>query len=120
MHQYRKEQKSLIPGAVASISHVSPPKHEVNLPPTRFKVHHSAYERSVPSKTFTVETEYQRYTSAELSSPEMDILRFWEVSSSLKLHYNTAHSCIGQQDGLPDALLHRYGLSSDPGYICTL
>jgi hypothetical protein len=69
---------------------VSPSKRKDELPPTRFRVERTVTR--VSPQTFSVEMEYQRYISAELSSAETDILQFWEVSSSLELHYNTAHS----------------------------
>jgi hypothetical protein len=74
------------------ISPVSPSKRKDELPLTRFKVERSAYSMRALPQTFTVETEYQRYMSAELSSAETGILHFWEVSSSLELQYSTAHS----------------------------
>ena len=54
------------------------PGARVKLLPTRFKVEHSVYEKRTPD-SFTIDAEYQKYTSGENSSEGTDILWFWEV-----------------------------------------
>ena len=63
--------------------------------PMRFQLKHSVYKRDSPSQMITVEVEYQKYASGELSSAKMDILQFWEVRSAF-LDRTMTHSLIGQ------------------------
>jgi len=46
--------------------------------PTQFRME---YKTSPLSQESSVETEFQKYTSGEVSSEETDILWFWEVRS---------------------------------------
>ena len=63
--------------------------------PTRFQLKRPVPERDSPSQMFTVDVEYRKYASGELSSAKMDILQFWEVSSMF-LDRTLTHSLIGQ------------------------
>lgn len=48
--------------------------------PTRFKIGHPALHETSPSpQESSVETEFRKYTSGEVSSEETDMLGFWEV-----------------------------------------
>src|SRR5258707_11462710 len=47
--------------------------------PTRFKVQDSIYNKKSTHCEFSVEYEFQKYTSGSISSEETSILRFWEV-----------------------------------------
>ena len=49
--------------------------------PTRFTVEHSAFAKRL-SHPLTVDAEFRKYAMGDISSPETNILRFWEVSHS--------------------------------------
>ena len=64
---------------VASDAPVQPPPIAGGkLRPTRFRME---YKTLPSSQESSVETEFQKYTSGEVSSEETDILWFWEVRS---------------------------------------
>jgi hypothetical protein len=80
MNRYR-DQNSLMSTATVAIPNpsVEPVPVARSQPlPTWFKVEHSVYEKR-PSHSFTVEAEYRKYISGDISSEGTDILRFWEV-----------------------------------------
>ena len=95
MRRYRR-QNSSAPVIEVSNSPVHPvPRPGGKAPPTRFKVARSAYENKSSRQEFTVEAEYRKYASGDLSSDKTDILKFWEVRSIL-LDDATTHTLIGQ------------------------
>ena len=78
MHDYRRRGIS-IPAVKASKSRVHPvPDPEDEDPPSRFIIKHSAYARKTSVQEFTVETEYRKYVSGNLTE-DTDILKYWEV-----------------------------------------
>lgn len=58
----------------------STPTARETLPSTRFNVSRSTLYKSTPSpQELSVESEFRKYTSGEVTSEETDILWFWEV-----------------------------------------
>jgi hypothetical protein len=95
MRHYRRQNLSA-PVIEVSNSPVHPvPRPGGKAPPTRFKVERSAYESKSSLQEFTVEAEYRKYASGDLSSNQTDILKFWEVRFML-LDDATTHTLIGQ------------------------
>lgn len=78
MRQYH-DQKLPAAATVASGFADQPPP-VAGPPPTRFTLGRSVYERRTSPQAFTVEAEFQKYASGQMSSDQTDILRFWEVS----------------------------------------
>jgi hypothetical protein len=81
MNRYRDQNSPMSTAAVAIPNpSVKPVPVARSQPlPTQFKVEHSVYKKR-PSHSFTVEAEYRKYISGDISSEGTDILRFWEVS----------------------------------------
>jgi hypothetical protein len=79
MCQYRN-QKPSASGATTTDSPVRPALVSVvdERAPMRFAVRDSIYKRKPPN-AFSVEDEFEKYTSGSVSSEETDILQFWEV-----------------------------------------
>jgi hypothetical protein len=74
MRQYRSRMSI---GAAESNDPVQPPPTKSYNPrPTRFNVELPA---SPPPQASSIEAEFRRYTSGEVSSKETDMLGFWEV-----------------------------------------
>jgi hypothetical protein len=98
MRRYRRRNSSTPVVEVSNNSNppVQPVPHPGGrAPPTRFKVERSAYESKSSLQEFTVEAEYRKYASGDLSSNKTDILKFWEVRPML-LDGSTTHTLIGQ------------------------
>ena len=95
MRRYHR-QNSSTPVLKVSNSPVHPVPHPGGrAPPTRFKVERSAYESKTLLQEFTVEAEYRKYASGDLSFDKTDILRFWEVRLMF-LDITATHTLIGQ------------------------
>src|ERR1700682_1526619 len=92
MCQYRN-QTSLGAAPVVPTTIVQPaPAPGGNSCPTRFKRGHSVLDGNNPSPHWSsVEAEYRKYASGEVSSTGTDILWFWEVRS-FQLNGTMAHS----------------------------
>jgi hypothetical protein len=78
MGQYRK---TLSIPEITALDPPVPSASKEQLPPTRFTIEHSTYAKRASPQTFTIEAEYQRYICGELSSPQTEILQYWEVRS---------------------------------------
>ena len=81
MRKYRSQMS--ISTATMVNAPVQPPIAQVksrSSRPTRFKIERPALHEMSPSpQESTVETEFRKYTSGEVSSKETDVLGFWEV-----------------------------------------
>ena len=91
MHEYHSWM-SLDTAAVVSTTLVQPaPAAEENSCPTQFKCGTSVHTNNPSPEEFSVEAEYRKYASGEVSSAVTDILWFWEVRS-FQLNDAMAHS----------------------------
>lgn len=81
MRRYRDQKSSTSKGAMtdpAPPPALPAPVSGVRPAPTRFKVQDSVFDKKSTHSEFSVEAEFQKYTSGS-SLPKTDILQFWEV-----------------------------------------
>lgn len=92
MDRYRAKH----PSTAATISqNVEPnPAARSQRAPTRYHVEHSVYGKKA-SHSYTVEAEYRKYVAGETSSEHTDILRFWEVRSTIRGYFERYDSLHG-------------------------
>ncbi len=93
MRDYRLENPSLLPATEVSNPLVS--RSEGRAPPTRFKVQRSAYANKSSLQEFTVDAEFQKYASGDLTLHQSSILKFWEVRHTF-LDGTVTHTPIGK------------------------
>jgi hypothetical protein len=89
MHKYRDRKKEL--STVAPNPPVQRAPAMSRVAPTRFKVNDFDFEEK-HTVSSTVDAEFKRYSSAEMTSEDTHILQFWEVSSLLLYHSTTQSS----------------------------
>jgi len=82
MHQYRCSKSAGTAPTASDIPQVVQPTLATRgrSHPTWFKVGRSVLDETTPSQQeSTVESEYRKYASGEVSDKETNILSFWEV-----------------------------------------
>ncbi len=85
MDKYRERLKSVGDATTVPVHDVPrvvqpAPTARESIRPTRFHMPQSTLHETMPSSTETsVESEYRKYASSEVSSEGTDILLFWEV-----------------------------------------
>jgi hypothetical protein len=86
MHKYRSRQSSIAAVETSKPLLEPVPLERGQAPPTRFQVNRPARNSQPSLQEFTVEAEYRIYTAGYPTSPQTNIMKFWEVRSmSLQL-----------------------------------
>jgi len=94
MDDYRLRNPSLLL-PITEISDRLVSHSEGRAPPTRFKVQRSAYANKSSLQEFTVDAEFRKYASGDLTSHQSSMLKFWEVRLMF-LDGTATHTLIGQ------------------------
>lgn len=120
MDEYRRRNLSLTDIGTPKSPADPVPRPEGQAPPTRFKFERPTYRSQPSHQPSTVEAEYNKYTTHDLSSPATDIVKFWEVRFMLLDGAMTHPDRIGQQNRVSNVICNRHGLSPNPGHIRSL